>query len=132
MAFNWKRTAFALGVGAGLSLTTLAIPPAQAETPPNMLVMGMRIDDIITLSVERPMTRRWSESSPPICSISAFHTGCDTSRELRKGFDPRTVEAVLSGDPNTADNGEIVSGGVVRLFSLIAALAGYLTSPKAT
>ncbi len=49
MAFNWKRTAFALGVSAGLSLTTLAVPPAQAETPPNMLVMGMRIDDIITL-----------------------------------------------------------------------------------
>ena len=49
MAFNWKRTAFALGVGAGLTLTGLATPPVQAETPPNMLVMGMRIDDIITL-----------------------------------------------------------------------------------
>jgi peptide/nickel transport system substrate-binding protein len=49
MAFNWKRTAFALGVGASLSLTALAVPPVQAETPPNMLVMGMRIDDIITL-----------------------------------------------------------------------------------
>jgi len=49
MAFNWKRTAFALGVGAVLSLTTLAVPPVQAETPPNMLVMGMRLDDIITL-----------------------------------------------------------------------------------
>ena len=49
MAFNWKRTAFALGVSAGLGLTTLAVPPVQAETPPNMLVMGMRIDDLITL-----------------------------------------------------------------------------------
>ena len=49
MAFNWKRAAFALGVGAGLGPTTLAVPPVQAETPPNMLVMGMRIDDIITL-----------------------------------------------------------------------------------
>ncbi|MDX1423210.1 MAG: ABC transporter substrate-binding protein, partial [Kiloniellales bacterium] len=49
MAFNWKRTAFALGLSAGLSLTTLATQPVQAETPPNMLVMGMRIDDIITL-----------------------------------------------------------------------------------
>ena len=49
MAFNWKRTAFALSVSAGLSLGTLAAPSAQAGTPPDMLVMGMRIDDIITL-----------------------------------------------------------------------------------
>ena len=49
MAFNWKKSAFALSVGAGLLLSDAVLPQAQAETPPNMLVMGMRIDDIITL-----------------------------------------------------------------------------------
>lgn len=49
MTFSWKRSALALGVCAGLSLSAGAIAPTQAETPPNMLVMGMRIDDIITL-----------------------------------------------------------------------------------
>ena len=49
MAFNWKKSAFALSVGAGLLLLDAVLPQAQAETPPNMLVMGMRIDDIITL-----------------------------------------------------------------------------------
>ena len=49
MAFKWKKSAFALGIGAGLLLSDALLPQAQAETPPNMLVMGMRIDDIITL-----------------------------------------------------------------------------------
>jgi len=49
MAFKWKSVVLALGVWAGATLATEAITPVKAETPPDMLVMGMRIDDIITL-----------------------------------------------------------------------------------
>jgi peptide/nickel transport system substrate-binding protein len=49
MTFSWKKTALSLALAGGMSFAAPAVMPAQAETPPDMLVMGMRIDDIITL-----------------------------------------------------------------------------------
>jgi peptide/nickel transport system substrate-binding protein len=48
MTFNWMKAAFALCACAFISLSAASTQPARAETPPDMLVMGMRIDDIIT------------------------------------------------------------------------------------
>jgi len=48
VTFDWKKTALALSLAGGLMATGPALTPAQAETPDNMLVQGMRIDDIIT------------------------------------------------------------------------------------
>ncbi len=49
MAFTPKAGALALALAASAALSPLASTPASSETPPNMLVMGMRVDDIITL-----------------------------------------------------------------------------------
>jgi peptide/nickel transport system substrate-binding protein len=48
MGVAWRTTAAAL-ICAGTLIATTPIAPARAETPADMLVMGGRIDDIITL-----------------------------------------------------------------------------------
>lgn len=49
MKLTVKRTAAALTVWFAAMAAFPLAQPASAETPPNMLVMGMRIDDIITM-----------------------------------------------------------------------------------
>lgn len=49
MGYSFRDFAFALSFSAAAAATALAPAPAAAQTPDNMLVMGMRIDDIITL-----------------------------------------------------------------------------------
>jgi len=49
MRFSWTKTTAAAAVWAAAMVAAPAPQPAQAETPPDMLVMGTRIDDIITL-----------------------------------------------------------------------------------
>ena len=48
MTFNWKKTALAMALAGGVAFTANAPAPATASTPDDMLVQGMRIDDIIT------------------------------------------------------------------------------------
>jgi len=49
VTFSWKKTALTLALALGTAFSAPATMPAQAETPDDVLVMGMRIDDIITL-----------------------------------------------------------------------------------
>lgn len=48
MTFSWKKTVLGLALAAGMLATSPVTAPAMAATPDDMLVQGMRIDDIIT------------------------------------------------------------------------------------
>ena len=114
MTFAFRKTAFALGLMAGAAF----MPYAQAATPPDMLVMGMRLDDIITMDpaevfeltagelsaniYDRVMMFEPEDLSTLVCGVCETYEVSDDGKTIN--FTMREGQVFHSGNPVRAED----------------------------
>ncbi len=102
------------GVALGLAITASSVPLAQAETPPNMLVIAHRIDDITTLDPAE----------------SFEFAGSDASRNIYMrlvNFDPMDLGAGYQ--PEIAESWTVSEDGKTITFAIRDGLAFHSGNP---
>lgn len=102
------------GAALGLTLAVTAVPMATAETPPNMLVIANRIDDITTLDPAE----------------SFEFAGSDVSRNVYMklvNFDPANLDAGYQ--PEIAESWEVSEDGQSITFTIREGLKFHSGNP---